>query len=100
MWIPKEENPTKIDKLYIISLLCVKATTLSAVSNWLCTYLAKNRYIDTLVWKGGISGLPRSLEHTGVVIQLIGEARENKGKLSVLWLDLENAYGFIQHKMV
>ncbi|KAJ3583921.1 hypothetical protein NHX12_015418, partial [Muraenolepis orangiensis] len=31
---------------------------------------------------------------------LIREARENKGNLSVLWLDLENAFGSIPHKLV
>ena len=37
------------------------------------------------------------LKHTSVVTQLIWEARENKGNLSVLWLDLVNAFGFIPH---
>ncbi|KAJ3609088.1 hypothetical protein NHX12_023615 [Muraenolepis orangiensis] len=59
-----------------------------------------NTYIDTSVQKGGISGMPGCLEHTGVVTQLIREARENKGNLSVLWLDLENAFGSIPHKLV
>lgn len=36
----------------------------------------------------------------GMVTLLIREARENKGNLSVLWLDLENAYGSISHKLV
>ena len=44
--------------------------------------------------------MPGCLEHTGVVTQLIREARENKGNLAVLWLDLANAYGSIPHKLV
>lgn len=44
--------------------------------------------------------MPGCLEHTGVVTQLIREARENKGNLSVLWLNLANAYGSIPHKLV
>lgn len=63
-------------------------------------YLAKNTYIDTSVQKGGISVMPGCLEHTGIVTQLIREARNNKGNLSVLWLDLANAYGSIPHKLV
>ncbi|KAJ3581984.1 hypothetical protein NHX12_016018 [Muraenolepis orangiensis] len=63
-------------------------------------YLAENTYIDTSVQKGGISGMPGCLEHTGVVTQLIREARENMGNLSVLWFDLENAFGSIPHKLV
>ncbi|KAJ3605966.1 hypothetical protein NHX12_028009 [Muraenolepis orangiensis] len=101
VWIPKEENSTQLDQFRIISLLCVEAKVFfSAVSNRLCTYLAENTYIDTSVQKGGISGMPGCLEHTGVVTQLIREARENKGNLSVLWLDLENAFGSIPHKLV
>ncbi|KAJ3601767.1 hypothetical protein NHX12_032733 [Muraenolepis orangiensis] len=101
VWIPKEENSTQLDQFRIISLLCVEAKVFfSAVSNRLCTYLAENTYIDTSVQKGGISGMPGYLEHTGVVTQLIREAKENKGNLSVLWLDLENAFGSIPHKLV
>lgn len=44
--------------------------------------------------------MPGSVEHTGVVTQLIREARENKGNLSVLWLDLANAFHSIPHKLV
>eukprot|EP00064_Thunnus_orientalis_P001631 superscaffoldBa00000112_g1634 len=82
VWIPKKENSTQIDQLHIIFLLCVEAKVLfSAVSNRLCTYLAKNTYIDTSVLKGGISGMPACLDHTGVETQLIMEVRENKGDL-------------------
>ncbi|KAJ3605309.1 hypothetical protein NHX12_027358 [Muraenolepis orangiensis] len=96
-----EENSTQLDQFRIISLLCVEAKVFfSAVSKRLCTYLAENTYIDSSVQKGGISGMPGCLEHTGVVTQLIREARENKGNLSVLWLDLENAFGSIPHKLV
>ncbi|KAJ3582251.1 hypothetical protein NHX12_015695 [Muraenolepis orangiensis] len=41
----------------------------------------------------------RSL-HIMCHIPLIREARENKGNLSVLWFDLENAFGSIPHKLV
>lgn len=35
-----------------------------------------------------------------MVTQLLREAKENKGDLVVLWLDLANAYGSIPHKLV
>ncbi|KAK7915663.1 hypothetical protein WMY93_011424 [Mugilogobius chulae] len=99
--IPKEENSKKIDQFRIISLLCVEAKIFfSAVSRRLCSFLGKNNFVDTSVQKGGVPGVSGCLEHTGVVTQLIREARENKGNLSVLWLDLENAYGSIPHKLV
>lgn len=54
---------------------------------------------DTSVQKGGISGTPGYLEHTGAVKQR-KEAKEGKGDLVVLWLDLNNAYGSIPQKLV
>ncbi|KAJ3581486.1 hypothetical protein NHX12_016493 [Muraenolepis orangiensis] len=99
VWIPREENSTQLDQFRIISLLCVEAKVFfSAVSKRLCTYLAENTYIDTFVQKGGISGMPGCLEHTGVVTQLIREARENKGNLSVLWLHSTQAGSVHFHK--
>lgn len=72
----------------------------SAISKQLCNYLIKNAYIDTWVQRGGLSGMSGCVEHTSVVTQLIQEARKNKGNLSVLWQDLENAFGYIPHKLV
>lgn len=90
-----------IDQFHIISLLSVEANIFfSAVSNQICTYLSENTYIDKSVQKGRDAGIPCCLEHTGVVTQLIREARKNKSNLSVLWLDLAHAYGFIPHKLV
>ena len=37
--------------------------------------------------------MPGSPGHTGVVTKLIRDARENRGNMSVLWLDLVNSYG-------
>lgn len=72
----------------------------NVIAKRLSNFLLSNRYIDTSVQKGGIPGVPGCLEHTGVVTQLISEARESGGDLAVLWLDLTNAYGSIPHKLV
>lgn len=61
----------------------------------LTEFLLKIGYINTSVQKGGIPEVTGYLEHTGVVTQLIQEARENKEDLAALWLDLTNAYGSI-----
>lgn len=101
VWIPKEEGSRTIDQFRIISLLSVEGKVFfSIVARRLADFLSSNNYIDTSVQKGGISGVPGCLEHTGVVTQLIREARENNGDLTVLWLDLANAYGSIPHKLV
>ncbi|KAL7833617.1 hypothetical protein AOLI_G00285770 [Acnodon oligacanthus] len=101
VWIPKEEESKTIDQFRTISLLSVEGKIFFCiVARRLTDYLLRNLYIDTSVQKGGIPKVPGCLEHTGVVTQLIREARENKGDLVVLWLDLTNAYGSIPHKLV
>lgn len=47
-------------------------------------YLLRNSYIDASVQKGGVPGMPGCMEHTGVVMQPIREARENRRDLSVI----------------
>lgn len=101
VWIPKEENARNIDQFRTISLLSVECKSFfKIVSNRLMGFLLKNTYIDTSVQKGGVPGVPGCIEHTGVVTQLIREARESRGDLAVLWLDLANADGSIPHKLV
>ncbi|TWW81809.1 hypothetical protein D4764_01G0016240 [Takifugu flavidus] len=101
VWIPKEEDASNIEQFRIISLLCVEGKIFfKIVSQWLTDFLLKNGYIDTSVQKGGVPGVPGCLEHMGVVSQLIREARESRGDLATLWLDLSNAYGSIPHKLV
>ena len=101
VWIPKEENSKSIDQFRTISLLNTESKIFfSVMSRRLTKYLLRNDYIDTSVQKGGIGGMPGCLEHTGVITQLLREAKENKGDLAVLWLDLANAYGSIPHKVV
>lgn len=50
--------------------------------------------------KGGIPGVPGCVEHMGMVMQLLREAKEKDGDLVVLWLHLTNAYGSMNHKLI
>lgn len=61
--------------------------------------MVKNN-VNTSCQKGGIPGLSGCLEHTCVLNQLIREAKESKGNLMVVWLDLANAYGSIPHDLI
>ena len=62
--------------------------------------MTENGYIDTAIQKGGIPGFSGCLEHTGVLSQMIREAKASKGNLTVVWLDLANAYGTIPHALI
>ncbi|KAF7644984.1 hypothetical protein LDENG_00212670 [Lucifuga dentata] len=78
VWIPKEKDANDITQFRTISLLNVEGKIFFKIlANWLTEYLLRNSCIDTTVQKGGVPGMPGCLEHTGVVTQLIREAREN-----------------------
>lgn len=95
VWIPEEENARNIEQFRTISLLSVECKIFfKIVANRLMGLLPKN-YIDTSGRSLGVSGC---IKHTVVVTQLICEARESRGNLAVLWLDL--AYRSIPHKLV
>ena len=101
VWIPKEKNSKWIEQFRSIIWLSTESKIFfSILWRLLSKYLLKNTYIDTSVQKGRIPGFLGCLEHTGVVTQILREAREGKGDLAVLWLDLGNAYGSIPHKLV
>lgn len=93
------EHSENIDQFRIISLLSVESKIFfSIVAKRLTSCWATDTL--TSVQKGGIFGVPECIEHTGVVTPLIREARESRGDLMVIWLDLTNAYGSIPHKLV
>ena len=50
--------------------------------------------------KGSVPGTPGCMEHTGVISQLLKEAKTNEGNLAALCFDRKNAYGSIPHKLV
>ena len=45
-------------------------------------------------------GFSGCVEHTSVLSQIIREAKVNQDDLTVVWLDLDNAYGSIPHKLI
>ena len=70
------------------------------LANRLAAFLLQNGYIDTSVQKAGILGFPGCVEHCAMIWHTIQEAKVNNNNLSVVWLDLANAYGSIPHKLI
>ncbi|XP_052443606.1 uracil nucleotide/cysteinyl leukotriene receptor-like [Carassius gibelio] len=78
--VPKEEGSVRIGKFRTISLLSTECKTFfSVVAKRISTYMIDNGYFNTSIQKGGISGFAGFLEHTGVISQMIHEARMKKG---------------------
>ena len=101
VWIPKEEGSKSLDQFRIISSLNTESKIFFGIlSRRLSDFILGNGYIDTSVQKGGVAGMSGCFEHTGVLTQLLREAKESKGDLTVLCLDLANAYRSMPHKLV
>jgi len=52
-----------------------------------------NKYTDISVQKGEHPGFSDYFEHTRAITKLLHKARINHKYLTVVWLDLANAYG-------
>ncbi|XP_060589960.1 uncharacterized protein LOC132745155 [Ruditapes philippinarum] len=99
--VPKEKNSKNITQFRTISLLSVEGKIFfSILAKRMTTYMIENKYIDTSVQKGGIPGFSGCVEHTSALTQLLHEARINQKDLTVVWLDLANAYGSIPHQLI
>jgi len=98
---PKEERSENISQFRTISLLSVEGKIFfSIVAKRMSAFVTENEYVNTSVQKGGIPGFSGCLEHTAAITQLIREACVNNSDLTVVWLDLANAYGSIPHKVI
>ena len=59
------------------------------------SYIQSNGYINESVQKAGIPSIPGCIEHSFSIWDVIQDAKSNKMDLSVVWLDLANAYGSV-----
>ena len=101
IFAPKEKDSKDIGQFRTISLLNVEGKIFFAVlAKRLTTFLTDNNYVDTSIQKGGVPGFSGCVEHTSVLSQVIREARVNHDDLTVVWLDLDNAYGSIPHMLI
>ena len=97
----KEQNSKTVNQFRTISLLNVEGKIFFAIlAKRLTSFLTGNSYIDTSVQKGGVSGFSGCVEHTSAITQLISEAKKGRKDLTVVWLDLANAYGSIPHQLI
>ena len=97
-FIPKEEEYKDIKQFRTRSLLNVEVKIyLAVLAKRMTKYMLSNQYIDTSVQTGGVPGVPGCIKHKSVLTKIIQDAKDNKGDLAVIWLELANAYGRIAH---
>ena len=100
-FVPKVENSQTIGQFRTISLLNVEGKIFfSVLAHRMTSYMTGNQYVDTAVQKRGIPVFSGCIEHVSIISQLISEAKVNTQDLTVVWLDLANAYGTIPHSLI
>ncbi len=101
IFTPKERNSKTVNQFRTISLLNVEGKIFFAIlARRLTSFLTGNAYINNSVQKGGVPDFSGCIEHTSAITQLISEAKKGRKDLTVVWLDLANAYGSIPHQLI
>ena len=99
VYIPKEQNATKLGQFRPISLLNVDGKIFfGVVARRITDFVMANGFINCSVQKAGVPGFPGCLEHCQMIWQSIKAAKRTKKNLDVVWLDLANAYGSVPHR--
>ena len=72
----------------------------SVIRNWIYAYLEENKFVDKRIQKGFWPTLDGVFEHTQMLTQLLNEARRHQRSIIVTLLDLRNAFGEVNHKLI
>jgi hypothetical protein len=101
VFIAIELNSSEISQFRPISLLNVEGKMFFAVMlRRITNYLVENDYINSMIQKGGIPGIPGCLEHASMIWEAAQRAKRDKLDLNVIWLDLANAYSSVPHQLL
>ena len=101
IYIPKEEDSKDLSQFRQISLLNVDGKIFNGIiAKRMMTFLLANGYIDETVQKAGLPGTPGCIEHVNTIWESIQDAKREKSDLTVVWLDLANAFGSVPHQLM
>ena len=97
-----EPDPTRIGDFREIAISNVEGKLFfSMVSRRLSRHIIlNNKFVNLSVQKGCMERVPGCWEHMSMVWKSLNEARENKGDIANVWLDIANAYGSIPHQLI
>ena len=71
-----------------------------AISFIVLNYGDRSTYYYLYFLRVHLGGITHTIEYTGVVSQLLKDAKRDKGDMVVLWLDLKKSYEWILHRLV
>ena len=101
VYLPKEKDAASIPQFRPISTLNVGGKVfIGILARRTMNYLQANEFINEEVQKAGLPGVPGCIEHVSTIWNAIQKAKKDKTDLSVVWLDLANAYGSVPHSIL
>jgi len=101
IFIPKIAEASEIGDFRVIAKTNVEGKIFfGIISKRMTDFVLANGFIDTTVQKAGIPGFPGCMEHSAMIWDLIQQTRDEDTDLSVVWLDLANAYGSVPHAAI
>ena len=102
--IPKAqaaEDPTNPKHFRPIALTsCIGKIFTTLIKHRLDKHMIGNGLLDTRVQKAFQSKIPGCEEHQFKLRSAIQDANSNTRSLTIAWIDLENAYGSVPHKLI
>ena len=101
IYLPKEEKSENIGQFRPISLLNIDGKIfLGIIARRIINFVRANGYVNESVQKAGMPRIPGCIEHAYAIWEEIRRAKDLKSDISVIWLDLENAYGSVPHVLI
>ena len=79
--------------------ICLKIFT-SIIRNRMFKFLTSNNLIENHIQKGFVPKISGTLEHTALLSHIIRDAKRKQRSLVITLLDLQNAFGEVQHGLI
>ena len=91
-------DPSSFCPIALTSVVCKIFT--SILKDYLFDHLISNGYLSTSIQKGFIDHVSGCKEHQFKLVSAVREAKVHQRSQSVLWLDLCNAFGSVDHRLI
>ncbi|CAG9562382.1 unnamed protein product [Danaus chrysippus] len=99
--IPKKDPVTDPKDTRPIALTnTISKIFFSVLQTRMTRFMLSNKYFRPNHQKGFLPGISGCLEHNTLLSESLKDARKSERQITVCWIDLENAFGSIQHELM
>ncbi|CAG9565456.1 unnamed protein product [Danaus chrysippus] len=99
--IPKKDRVTDPKDTRPIALTnTISKIFFSVLQTRMTRFMLSNKYFRPNHQKGFLPGISGCLEHNTLLSESLKDARKSERQITVCWIDLENAFGSIQHELM